>query len=127
MKEGLIKIKTERVESDLVFDISEHNIYYDSIEGVYKRKLKCECNVEVGCFCFGNIEAAIESTYNFPVCCNRCYLKDPESHFVEGCIADLYPEKSIDDLTDDEIDNIISAVKEHIDFDSDIDINVCEV
>ena len=123
----LIHIKTEIVEPGLTFDITEHKIYYDSVEGNFRRKLQCECGTDLGCFCFGSLEGALESVDGDVAICPRCWLKDPESGAVEDIMAELYPDKTVDQMNDIEIKEImkIAADAGEFDYDSDIDIEVC--
>lgn len=122
-----IHIKTEIVEPGLTFDIAKHKIYYDSVEGNYRRKLQCECGAGLDCHCFGSLEGAVESVDGNVAICPRCWLEDPGSGVVEDIMAELYPNKTVDKMNDIEISEImkIAADAGELDCDSDMDIAVC--
>ena len=122
MKDGLIHIKYDRETPGFVFDISEHKIHYDSIEGNYRRRLKCECGKMVECFCFGSLDAAMETTHTTHAICNRCYLKENIEEFDEIMGHDRKP---LSQMTDDEIDEVIKIIFKDTDVDSDMDMGVC--
>ena len=125
----LIHIKTEIIEPGLTFDITEHKIYYDSVEGNFRRKLQCECGAPLACFCFRSLEGALESVDGNVAICPRCWLKDPESGAVEDIMAELYPDKTVDQMNDIEISEImkIAADAGEFDYEYDIDIEACKV
>lgn len=127
-KQWLIHIKTEIVEPGLTFDIAKHKIYYDSVEGNFRRKLQCKCGVGLDCHCFRSLEGALESVDGNVAICPRCWLKDPESGAVEDIMAELYPNKTVDQMNDIEISEImkIAADAGEFDCDNDIDIEVCK-
>ena len=122
MKDGLIHIKCDRETPDIIFDISEHKIYYDSTEGNYRRKLKCDCGEVVGCFCFGSLDAAMETTHTTHAICNRCYLEENVEELNE-VMGDNH--KPLSQMTDAEVDGLIKTMFEDVYFDSDMDMEVC--
>lgn len=127
----LIHIKTEIVEPDLAFDIAKHKIYYDSVEGNFRRKLQCECGADLGCFCFGSLEGALESIDCDLVICDRCYLKDPdtqEADLIQTAMQGVCPNKTVDQMNDIDIKVIMNFCREQSCHDyNEIDMGVCGV
>jgi hypothetical protein len=127
----LVHIKTDRETPGFTHDIEEFKIYYDSSEGDYRRKLQCECGADLGCFCFGNLSGAIESVDCTLVICDRCYLKEidgEEADSIQSIMHDLYPDKTVDQMNDFEVERIMRFTREqHNDDYNDMDMEVCGV
>lgn len=130
-EQWLIHVKFDRETHGFVHDISEHKIYYDSAEGNYRRKLQCECGADLGCFCFGSLEGAIESVDCTLVICDRCYLKEidgEEAGFIQSAIHDLFLGKTVDQMNDFEVERIMRFTREqHNDDYNEMDMEVCGI
>ena len=127
----LIHIKTEIVEPGLTFDITEHKIYYDSVEGNFRRKLQCECGADLACFCFGSLEGALRSVDCDLVICDRCYLKEmdgQDADYMQSIMGDLCPGKTVDQMNDFEVERVMGFAREqYCDEYDEIDMEVCGV
>ncbi len=127
----LIHIKTEIVEPELTFDITEHKIYYDSVEGNFRRKLQCGCGADLACFCFGSLEGALESVDCDLVICDRCYLKEmdgQDADYMQSIMGDLCPGKTVDQMNDFEVERVMRFAREqHNDDYNEIDMVVCGI
>ncbi len=110
MSNGLIHIKKEIYEPGYVLDIKNYNIYYNSVDGTYRRQLSCECGKNLGCFCFDNLEQALDSVRNCVVC-NRCYVNE-NVDLVADIMADKFPGIYVTALRDSQIDVIIKILAE---------------
>ena len=130
-EQWLIHIKTDRETPGLSFDIEEFKIYYDSVEGNFRRKLQCECGADLGCFCFGSLTGAIESVDCTLVICDRCYLKEideEEADFIQSTMHDLLPGKTVDQMNDFEVESVMRFTREqHNDDYNEMDMEVCGV
>ncbi len=122
-----VHIKTDRGEGYAI-DIEKYNIYYDSVEGNFRRFLHCECGAPLNCFCFGNLEGALESAYSKLAGCNWCYLTDPDEYEIRDLMEEMHPGRTIDSMNDIEIKSIMKRVREIIDSDGgDVDMEPCRL
>jgi hypothetical protein len=122
-----VHIKTDRGDGYAI-DIEEYYIYYDSVIGNFRRPLHCVCGASLGCFCFGNLEGALESAYSELIVCDRCYLKDHCEYKIGDLIEEMYHGRTINSMNDIEIESIMKRVREIVDSDDgDIDMEACRV
>jgi len=95
MKKGLVHIKKQYdPDTKEYYDIADLKIYYDSISGQYKHKFHCsECDKEVGCFCFDDIDSAVYTIEWEGINCEKCG--------VALSIADyLFEDEGMQDIID---------------------------
>ena len=92
MKDGHVKLKRyyeEGADPDDYYDLTEYEIYFDSITGEYKVKLSCaECGKEIGWYCYkpGTFYYLWNDLVVEGVVCNDCYECDPYQ-YEEGGIC----------------------------------------
>ncbi|HPJ13134.1 MAG TPA: hypothetical protein PLV00_07095 [Caldisericia bacterium] len=79
-KNGLVKIKKHVLDGEYG-DIEELGIYFDSVSGQYKHKFKCRCGKDFGCYCYHDIDDAIQDIEN-GMACRSCWIKDQLSILV---------------------------------------------
>lgn len=100
-KEGLVKLT------------NEDNIFYDSIKKVYRYRMHCpKCGKISGCRCFEDIEDVEEaSASGLDFCCSsKCsiYMLDSyEEERIKELMQELYIEKDIKDLTEEDASLIL--------------------
>lgn len=101
MKEGLVKLT------------DEDNIFYDSIEKMYRYMMHCpKCYKISGCRCFEDLEDAEEaSTSGLDFCCSsKCsidMLDSCEDERIKELMQELHIEKDIKDLTEEDASLIL--------------------
>lgn len=108
-REGLIKLT------------DEDNIFYDSIEKIYRYRTHCpNCKKVSGCRCFEDLEDVEEaSASQLDFCCSsKCSIDklDPcEEERIKEIMLLLNIEKDIKDLTEDEASLIIGELIDEYD------------
>jgi len=112
-REGLIKLT------------GEDNLFYDSIEKVYRYRMHCpRCRKISGCQCFEDLEdAEYASIHELDYCDTyKCTLReiiDYGNHDIERIMSSLEIKKNINNLTEKEAENIIDEISQEIDMDDD--------
>lgn len=85
----------------------EDNLWYDSEEKVYRKRLYCDCGKVAGCRCYPDLFAA-QYNEDFMTCSYKCALKYSEwDGFNDACIA-IGVRRGIKDLTIEELKLIVS-------------------
>lgn len=112
MKEGLIRLTNEK------------NIFYDSIERVYRYRIHCpNCGIIVPtCRCYNDLDLLLSDIYekiSDCYCSSKCLLLGGEWDeityaMIECCID---PETKIEDLTEKQAKEIKDILIEGADFD----------
>lgn len=126
---GFVKIKKNCLSPGEYDDVSDMGIVYDSNTGEYRRKIKCvDCGCLIGCFCFNTLSEVICTENATASLCGRCYIKNESDEYVSDIMDDLFPGRSVDELTDLEVDEIMERVSELIEpINCDFDGWVCSV
>ena len=92
MKEGYVKLKRyyeENAAPEDYYDLTEYDIYFDSIAADYKVKILCaECKSVIGWYCYKPDEFYYlwADIADEGVVCNDCYECDPYQ-YTEGGIC----------------------------------------
>lgn len=112
-REGLIKLT------------GEDNLFYDSIEKVYRYRMHCpRCKKLSGCQCFEDLEDAEYSSMHELDYCDtyRCTLKeliDYKNYDIDRIMFLLDIKKNINDMTELDAENIIEEISQEIDIDDE--------
>ena len=113
MREGLIKLT------------GEDNLFYDSIEKVYRYRMHCPiCKKISGCQCFDDLEDAENmSMYELDYCdtykCTIMELMKYRNNDIDRIIPSLDIKKNINDLTEKDAENIIDEISQEMNMDDD--------
>lgn len=112
-REGLIKLT------------GEDNLFYDSIEKVYRYRMHCpKCTKISGCQCFEDLEEAEHvSMYELDHCCTyKCTVMEIVEHGaydIDEIMLLLEIKKDIESLTEEDASEIIDKIEQEIDMDND--------
>lgn len=120
----IVRVKYEKTDTGFR-SVRKHRIYYDTGTGEYKTKFRCmRCGVDLGCFCFENLDEAIISRGD-GVCCVLCGLIDhvendawvrEEVQEILGVPFEQSITRAIRKATDDEIYQVMKIVYDDVDF-----------
>lgn len=76
MTDNLVRIK--HVQKDGYDEpIEDLKIYLNLNKGQYVHKFECDrCGKEVGCYCYDELEAAVEDMNNISMVCDKCFIRE---------------------------------------------------
>ncbi len=117
--------KLTPIRNKLIKLTGEDNLFYDSIEKVYRYRMHCPtCKKLSGCQCFEDLEDAEYASMNeLDYCCSyKCTIMsiiEYGTYDIESIMSSLKIKNDINNLTEEDATNIISDIEQEIDFDYD--------
>lgn len=103
----------------------EDNLFYDSIEKVYRYRMHCPtCGKISGCQCFEDIEDAEHASISeLDYCCTcKCTIMEIikyDVYDINEIMSSLKINKDPKNLTEEDAENIIFEIEQEIDIDDD--------